>query len=42
MYDESIHLYEMAEKLKPGSVPLRINLARVRSEESRGRKATRP
>src|SRR5437868_4711270 len=29
MYDESIHLYEMAEKLKPGSVSLRINLARV-------------
>ncbi|HEX9981984.1 MAG TPA: cyclic nucleotide-binding domain-containing protein [Thermoanaerobaculia bacterium] len=29
MYDESIHLYEMAEKLKPGSVALRINLARV-------------
>jgi CRP-like cAMP-binding protein len=30
MYDESIHLYEMGEKLKPGSVALRINLARVR------------
>src|SRR3954471_5178203 len=30
MYDESIHLYEMAEKLKPGSVALKINLARVR------------
>ncbi len=30
MYDESIHLYEMAEKLNPGSVSLRINLARVR------------
>ena len=30
MYDESIHLYEMAEKLQPGSVALRINLARVR------------
>ena len=30
MYDEAIHLYEMAEKLKPGSVALRINLARVR------------
>ncbi|HEY6843334.1 MAG TPA: cyclic nucleotide-binding domain-containing protein, partial [Thermoanaerobaculia bacterium] len=29
MYDESIHLYEMAEKLKPGSVALRIDLARV-------------
>src|SRR5207237_8169858 len=26
----SIHLYEMAEKLKPGSVAVRINLARVR------------
>src|SRR5689334_7601844 len=40
MYDESIHLYEMAEKLKPGSVALKINLARVRdlkqaAEESR-------
>lgn len=40
MFDESIHLYEMAEKLKPGSVSLRINLARVRdmkkaAEESR-------
>src|ERR1700730_16911928 len=40
MYDESIHLYEMAEKLKPGSVSLRINLSRVRdlkrqAEESR-------
>jgi uncharacterized membrane protein len=30
MYDESIHLYEMAEKLKPGSIALRVNLARVR------------
>jgi CRP-like cAMP-binding protein len=30
MYDESIHLYEMAEKLRPGSVSLRINLARAR------------
>src|SRR5437667_2473636 len=30
MYDEAIHLFEMAEKLKPGSVALRINLARVR------------
>jgi CRP/FNR family cyclic AMP-dependent transcriptional regulator len=29
MYDEAIHLYEMAEKLKPGSV-VRINLARTR------------
>src|SRR4029079_16320704 len=40
MYDESIHLYEMAEKLKPGSVAIRINLARARAlkraaEESR-------
>jgi len=40
MYDESIHLYEMAEKLRPGSVAIRINLARVRdlknqAEESR-------
>src|SRR5438094_154602 len=31
MYDESIHLFEMAEKLKPGSVALRINLSRVRN-----------
>ncbi len=30
MYDEAIHLFEMAGKLKPGSVSLRINLARVR------------
>src|SRR5436305_2637163 len=40
MYDESIHLYEMAEKRKPGSVAVRSNLARVRdlkqaAEESR-------
>jgi len=40
MYDEAIHLYEMAEKLKPGSIALEINLARVRdrkkaAEESR-------
>jgi CRP-like cAMP-binding protein len=40
MFDESIHLFEMAEKLKPGSVAIRINLARVRdlkraAEESR-------
>jgi len=33
MYDESIHLYEMAEKLKPGSVSVRINLARVRDQK---------
>ncbi|MDP9360143.1 MAG: cyclic nucleotide-binding domain-containing protein [Acidobacteriota bacterium] len=30
MYDEAIHLYEMAEKLKPGSVAVRINIARAR------------
>jgi CRP-like cAMP-binding protein/tetratricopeptide (TPR) repeat protein len=40
MYDESIHLYEMTEKLRPGSIALRINLARVKdlkraAEESR-------
>jgi CRP-like cAMP-binding protein len=40
MFDEAIHLYEMAEKLRPGSISLRINLARVRdlkklAEESR-------
>jgi CRP-like cAMP-binding protein len=34
MYDEAIHLYEMAEKLKPGSVALRINLARARDLKS--------
>jgi CRP-like cAMP-binding protein len=33
MYDESIHLYEMAEKLRPGSVAIRINLARVREQK---------
>ena len=33
MFDESIHLYEMAEKLKPGSVAIRINLARVRDQK---------
>ncbi|MGZ4810682.1 MAG: tetratricopeptide repeat protein, partial [Thermoanaerobaculia bacterium] len=30
MFDESIHLYEMSEKLRPGSIALEINLARVR------------
>ena len=30
MYDEAIHLFEMAEKLKPASVAVRINLARAR------------
>jgi len=34
MYDEAIHLYEMAEKLKPGSVAVRINLARTRDLKS--------
>jgi CRP/FNR family cyclic AMP-dependent transcriptional regulator len=33
MFDESIHLYEMAEKLKPGSIALEINLARVRDRK---------
>src|SRR6266849_2519403 len=33
MFDESIHLYEMAEKLKPGSIALEINLARVRDQQ---------
>lgn len=33
LYDEAIHLFEMAEKLKPGSVSLRINLARVRDQQ---------
>src|SRR5881227_2129332 len=39
MYDESIHLYEMAEKLKPGSVALRINLARVRDMKKQAEEA---
>ncbi len=39
MYDESIHLYEMAEKLKPGSVSLRINLARVRDQKAAAEEA---
>src|SRR6476619_2331297 len=30
MYDESIHLYEMAEKLKPGSAELREEVHRIR------------
>ena len=29
MYDDAIHLYEMATKLNPGSVSLKINLARA-------------
>jgi CRP-like cAMP-binding protein len=29
MYDEAIHLFEMATKLNPGSVSLKINLARA-------------
>jgi CRP/FNR family transcriptional regulator, cyclic AMP receptor protein len=33
MFDEAIHLYEMACKLKPGSVSLKINLARVRDRQ---------
>ena len=33
MYDEAIHLYEMVEKLRPGSVALKINLARARDRE---------
>jgi len=35
MYDEAIHLYEMAEKLKPGSVSVRINLARTRDHKEK-------
>lgn len=30
MFDEAIHLYEMACKLKPGSVTLKVNLSRAR------------
>jgi CRP-like cAMP-binding protein/tetratricopeptide (TPR) repeat protein len=33
MFDEAIHLYEMACKLKPGSVALKINLSRVRDQK---------
>jgi CRP/FNR family cyclic AMP-dependent transcriptional regulator len=33
MFDEAIHLYEMACKLRPGSVPLEISLARVRERK---------
>jgi CRP/FNR family cyclic AMP-dependent transcriptional regulator len=33
MFDEAIHLYEMACKLKPGSVALKINLTRVRDQK---------
>lgn len=45
MYDEAIHLYEMAVKVDPGSLALKINLARVRelkkeAEESRMQAAT--
>ncbi|HVT04347.1 MAG TPA: cyclic nucleotide-binding domain-containing protein [Thermoanaerobaculia bacterium] len=29
MYDEAIHLYEMASKLNPGSVSIKINTSRV-------------
>jgi len=29
MYDEALHLYEMASKLNPGSVSIKINTARV-------------
>jgi CRP/FNR family transcriptional regulator, cyclic AMP receptor protein len=35
MFDEAIHLYEMAEKLKPGSMALRIDLARVQDLKKR-------
>jgi CRP/FNR family cyclic AMP-dependent transcriptional regulator len=40
MFDESIHLYEMASKLKPGSTGLRIELARVQDlkREAEGRR----
>lgn len=33
LFDEAIHLYEMACKLNPGSVALRINLTRVRDQK---------
>ena len=39
MFDESIHLYEMAEKLRPGSVAIRINLARVRDQKAAAEEA---
>jgi CRP/FNR family cyclic AMP-dependent transcriptional regulator len=42
MFDESIHLYEMAAKLKPGSVGLRMELARVQDlkREAEGKRYT--
>ncbi|MFZ2490439.1 MAG: cyclic nucleotide-binding domain-containing protein [Thermoanaerobaculia bacterium] len=33
MYDEAIHLYEMVEKLRPGSVAIRINVSRARDQK---------
>lgn len=33
LYDEALHLYEMACKLNPGSVSLRINLANARDQK---------
>ena len=40
MFDESIHLFEMASKLKPGSTGLRMELARVQGmkKESEARR----
>lgn len=35
MYDEAIHLYEMAGKLRPGSVALEIHVTRVRDQKAR-------
>lgn len=40
MYEESIHLYELAIKLKPDSVAIKLNLARVK-ELSREKKNRR-
>src|SRR5438270_7579311 len=35
MYDEAIHLYEMAEKLKPGEASLRVDVGRVQDLKKR-------
>ncbi|MEO8033123.1 MAG: cyclic nucleotide-binding domain-containing protein [Acidobacteriota bacterium] len=39
MFDEAIHLYEMAEKLRPGSVALKINLSRARDLQRAARES---
>lgn len=39
MYDEAIHLYEMAAKLRPGSVALKIRLARTQELKHQAERA---